>query len=182
MLTHDNVNCLVLIHKIWMFLQQTSKSINTCQTKCIVIFFEDVSTAFVCASHSKNPTGVTPEILAKVCRIDIATAKCTINVITPVARQDVNISHSRNFGMNDIMLRYRQIVSFFYKYCFFVKKKKGHQKAMRTLGFTFMQLFVSDKGYVFVVPMHNASEFFKCSSIFCTRGRSSNVFDSRTIS
>ena len=38
-------------------------------------------------------------------------------------------------------------------------KKQGQRKAMSTCGFTCMQLFVSDKGYVFVVQMHSASEF-----------------------
>ena len=72
-------------------------------------FFEDVSTAFVSASHAENPTGVTPEILAKVWRIDNATAKLTINVTTHLARQDVSTSISLNFGMNNRMLRYRRI-------------------------------------------------------------------------
>ena len=55
------------------------------------------------------------------------------------------------------MLRYRRITPFFYTYCFFVTKEKGQRKAMITRGFTRMQLFVSDKGYVFIVTLHSAS-------------------------
>ena len=127
--------------------------------------FEDASTAFVSASHEEKPTGVTPEILEKVWRIDNETAKRTINATTQLAKQDVNTSLSRNFGTDGRMLRYRRIVLFFYTDCFFVTKKRGQRKAMSTHGFTCMQLFVSDKGYVLLC---------KCivqvnSQIFCDR-------------
>ena len=97
--------------------------------------------------------------MTKVWRIDNATAKRTINVTTQLSRQDVNTSLSQNFGTNGRMIRYRRIVSLFYTYCLFVTKKQGQWKAISTFGFTCMQLYVSDKGYVFVVPMHSASEF-----------------------
>ena len=121
--------------------------------------FEDISMAFVSASHAEKSTGVTPEILAKVWRIDNATTKRTIDVTTQLARQDINTSLYHHFVTNGRILRYRRIASFFYTDCFFVTNKQGQRKAMSTRAFTFMKLFVSDKGYVFVVPMHSTSEF-----------------------
>ena len=46
--------------------------------------FEDVNADFVSASHAKNPSGVTPELLAKVRRIDNATSKRTVKVNTQI--------------------------------------------------------------------------------------------------
>ena len=66
--------------------------------------FEDIQKAFVSPSHAEKPKGVTPEILMKVCSIDNATAKRTINVTSQLARQDANTTLSRNFGTNGIML------------------------------------------------------------------------------
>ena len=40
-------------------------------------------------------------------------------------------------------------------------KNVGQRKASSSRGYTCMQLFVSDKGYVFVVPMKSANEFTK---------------------
>ena len=128
--------------------------------------FEDASTAFVSASHAENPTGITPDILAKVWQIDNATAKRTINVTSQIAKQDVNTSLSRNFGTNNRILRYRLIASFFYIDCFFVTNKRGQHMAMITCGFTCMELFVMDKGYVFLLPIHSASEFTNALQLF----------------
>ena len=44
--------------------------------------FEDVTAAFSSASHAENPSGVTPELLAKIWCIDNATAKRTVKVTT----------------------------------------------------------------------------------------------------
>ena len=87
--------------------------------------FEDISAVSVSASRAEKPSGLTPETLAKVWRIDNATAKRTIDITTQVARQDVNTSLSCNFGTNNRMLRYKRIASFFYTDCFFVTKKRG---------------------------------------------------------
>ena len=84
--------------------------------------FEDIQKAFVISSHVEKPKGVTPEILMKVWRIENATAKRTINVTSQLASQDANTTLSRNFGTNDIMLRYRRIASYFYTDYFFVTK------------------------------------------------------------
>ena len=52
--------------------------------------FEDVTEAFVSASLAENLSGVTPELLSKVWRIDNATAKRNVKVTTQLSIQDTN--------------------------------------------------------------------------------------------
>ena len=52
------------------------------------------------------------------------------------------------------MLRYRRIKSQFFTDTFFVTAK-----AKSTRGYTHMQIFVSDKGYVKVYPMKSLTEY-----------------------
>ena len=64
---------------------------------------------------------------------------------------------SRNYGTNDRMLRYRRINTYFYTDTFFATKKGG--KSSR--GNTCCQLFVTDKGYLYVVPMQSKGQFLE---------------------
>ena len=59
------------------------------------------------------------------------------------------------------MLRYRRIKSFFFTGTFFVTKK-----AASSLGYTCMQIFVSDMGYVYVTAMKSVSKFSKAPKLF----------------
>ena len=59
------------------------------------------------------------------------------------------------------MLRYRQINSRFFTDTFFVTKR-----AKSTHGNTFMQFFVSDKDFVFVVPMKSKGGFPSALKVF----------------
>ena len=113
------------------------------------------------AVNARKPKGVTPVDLAKVWRIDVETARRTIEVTTQWKQQDADGSLSRNFSTNDRMLRYRRINSHFFTDTFFVTKK-----AKSTRGNTCMQLFVSDKGFVYVVPMKSKGEFPKALKMF----------------
>ena len=117
--------------------------------------FEDAPLAMeINALHAEIPKGVKPAALAKVWRIDVATAKRTLEVTTQLQHQDADSSLSRNFSTNDRMLRYKRINTHFFTDTFFVTKK-----AMSTRGNTCMQLFVSDKGFVYVVPMKSKADF-----------------------
>ena len=64
---------------------------------------------------------------------------------------------SRNYGTNDRMLRYRRINTYFYTNTFFATKKGG--KSSR--GNTCCQLFVTGKGYPYIVPMQSKGQFFE---------------------
>ena len=68
---------------------------------------------------------------------------------------------TRNFSTNDRMLQYKRINTHFFTDTFFVTKK-----AKSTCDNTCMQLFVSDKGFVFVVPMKSKAEFPDALKLF----------------
>ena len=61
---------------------------------------------------------------------------------------------SRTFSTGDRMLRYKLIDQYFFMDNFFAHKKKGNSSR----GYTCMQLFVTDKWFVHVIPMTKKSE------------------------
>ena len=83
-------------------------------------------------------------------------AERTIGLTTQLNRRGDETALSRNLGTNDRMLRYRRITSCFYTDTLFVTKK-----AKSTRGNIFMQLFMSDKGYVKVHPMAAVADYPK---------------------
>ena len=84
--------------------------------------------AFASAMHADKPKGVSDELLENIWRIEPETAKRTIRTTTQLNRKDVNHKLLRNFGTNNLMLRYRRIKSFFFTDTFFVTKKGGKFK------------------------------------------------------
>jgi hypothetical protein len=106
------------------------------------------TSATIKATMAGQPNGVTAKHLSKVWKIDVDTAKRTIEVTTQLSQHEADASLSRNYSTNDRMLRYKRINSHFFTDTFFVTKKAKSQ-----WGNNCMQLFVSDKGYVYVV--HN---------------------------
>ena len=98
---------------------------------------------------TKRIRGVTPEDLSKVWRIDYDTAKRTIaNTSQRVVRPSTGML-PRNFSTNDRMLRYKRIHQHFFMDTFFATSKAGKSSRKNTC----CQLFVTDKGFVYVVPM-----------------------------
>jgi hypothetical protein len=63
---------------------------------------------------------------------------------------------------NDRMLQYRRIAEYFFMHLFFATKKAG--KLSR--GHTCCQLFVTDKGFVYVVPMKSKAEVLQAVKQF----------------
>ena len=61
---------------------------------------------------------------------------------------------NQNYTTNDRMLRYRRINQYFFMDTFFTTKKGGTSYR----GNTCCQLFVTDKGFIYVVPMKCKSE------------------------
>ena len=116
---------------------------------------------FASATHAEKQKGVSPKLLKKIWTIDNKTAKRTIRTTTQLNRQEANSKLSRNFVTNDCILRYRRIKSYFFTDTFFVTKK-----AESSRGYTCMQIFVSDKGYVFISTMKSVSEFPKALKMF----------------
>ena len=85
-----------------------------------------------------------------------------MEVTTQLRQQDSDITLFRNFSTNDRMLRYKKIKSHFFTDTYFVTGKSRSTRWNKC-----MQLFVSDKGFVYVVPMKTKGEFPSALNIFC---------------
>ena len=92
---------------------------------------------------AERQTGVKASHLSKIWGIDIEIASIILEVTTQLRKQDTGFL-SQNFSTNDRMLRYKQINCAFFTDTYFVTGK-----AKSTRGNTMMQLFVSDKGFVY---------------------------------
>ena len=121
--------------------------------------------------------GIKPEELAKVFRIDRQTANRTLNSTTQYLKRTKSPSLHRRYTSNDRMLRYNHIREYFYMDTMFASKKSG----ATTRGNTCLQLFVTDKGFVYVCPLKRKSDvpfalgmFFKKvgvpDAIICDQG------------
>ena len=123
--------------------------------------FEDSTIVKVSAVHAEQPKGVKPVDLAKVWRINVETARRPIDITTQIKQQETDGNISCNFSTNDRMLRYWRINYRFFTDTFFVTKRNKY-----THGNTCMRIFVSDKGFVFVIPMKSKGEFPSALQLF----------------
>ena len=98
--------------------------------------------------------GVYPKHLSKIWRISHEDAQRTIDVTTQTSTQTDDPTLSRNYSTNDRMLRYKRIKDYFFMDTFFATKKGGQSSR----GHTCCQLFVTDKGFIYVVPMKKKYE------------------------
>ena len=98
--------------------------------------------------------GVDPKHLSKIWRISHDDAQRTIDAATQMSIRTDDPVLSRNYSTNDRMLRYKRIKDFFFMDTFFATKKGGQSSR----GHTCCQLFVTDKGFIYVVPMKRKSE------------------------
>ena len=98
--------------------------------------------------------GVDPKHLSKIWRISHEDAQRTIDVTTQTSTRTDDPTLKRNYSTNDRMLRYKRIKEYFFMDIFFATKKLGQSSQ----GHTCCQLFVSDKGFIYVVPMKKKSE------------------------
>ena len=89
-------------------------------------------------------------------------SKRTIDMTTQtsVCTQDPTLS--RNYGTNDCMLSYKCIKDYFFMDTFIATKKGGQSSG----GHTCCQLFVTDKGFLYVVPMRRKSEVLQALKKF----------------
>ena len=109
----------------------------------------DIDDIMVSAVHAGRHQGVNAKHLAKLWRIDENTAKKTLNITSQRCVRKDNPKLSRNFSTNDRTLRYKHLKEHFYMDTLFATSKGG--KSSR--GNTCAQLFVTDKGFVYLVPM-----------------------------
>jgi hypothetical protein len=106
------------------------------------------------ATMASPQKDVNAEHLSKIWRIDVDSARRTLEVTTQHRQHTTNPKLTRNYSTNDRMLRYKRINEHFFMDTFFATKKAG--KSSR--GHTCCQRFVTDKGFVYVVPMKSKGE------------------------
>ena len=104
--------------------------------------------------------GVKAPHLSKIWEIDIETARRTLKVTTQLRQQDTG-SLSQKLSKKDSMLQYKRINCAFFTDTYFVTSK-----ALSTQGNTMMKRFVSDKGFVYIVPMKSRGEFHSSLKMF----------------
>jgi Reverse transcriptase (RNA-dependent DNA polymerase) len=119
-------------------------------------YLEDDLDVFFQASSTTagRVRGVDPAHLSKVWRISHEDAKRTLDNTSQHSLRSDDTTLSRNYGTGDRMLRYKRIHTYFFMDTFFASKKKG--KSSR--GHTCCQIFVTDKGFIYVVPMRRRSD------------------------
>ena len=110
----------------------------------------DLDELMAAATTADVPKGINAKHLSKVWRISYDDAKRTLENTTQRSVQTQDRTLSRNYGTNDRMLRYKRIKDYFYMDTSFFATKKGGRSSR---GHTCCQLFVTDKGFVYVIPM-----------------------------
>ena len=127
-------------------------------------FFVDIDALIseVAGVSGKSKPGVTVKHLSKIWRIDEKAAKQTIESTSQLLKQEATDKMPRNFGTNDRMLRYKWIKTHFFTNTFFVPEKYRSWKGNKCC-----QLFVSDIGFVFLVPMQSKGQFPDALKKFC---------------
>ena len=115
---------------------------------------ETFDEVFVSAAHADKARGVSAEHLSKVWCISLDAAERTLKVVNQKSLHKNNPALVRNYATNDRMLRYKRIDQYFFMDTFFATKKTGKS----ALGNTCCQLFVSDNGYICVIPMKSRAE------------------------
>ena len=119
--------------------------------------FGDVS-----AIQANKEERASAEFLSKIWSIKESEAERALEENTILYNRPAANDLSRRAVNSDRRTRYKRIRSVFFTDTFFV-----HKKATTKEGFTCMQLFVSDKGFVAVYPMKSKSEFPNALKLFC---------------
>ena len=115
---------------------------------------EDMDAFFASSVHGGPEVSIDAKHLSKVWQISYEDAKCTIDVTTQHGTHQPNPIMNQNYTTNDRMLRYRRINQYFFMDTFLAMKKGGTSSRVNTC----CQLFVMDKGFIYVVPMKRKSE------------------------
>ena len=109
------------------------------------------------ATHVSPRKNISANQLSKVWKIDRDSAQKTLYITSQHYKRKVNPALSRNYPTGDRMLRYKRLKEIFFMDTFLLtRNNSGKNKGRRTTserGHTCCQLFVTDKGFIFVVLM-----------------------------
>lgn len=122
----------------------------------------NLDSLMVCATHARPRMDVDAKHLSKIWRIDPETAKKTLEITSQLKKNTPNANLTRNYSTNDRMLRYKRLNEFFFMDTFQATRKSG--KSSR--GNYYCQLFVTDKGFLYVVPMERKSDVLQAVKQF----------------
>jgi hypothetical protein len=122
----------------------------------------DLDDFLISATHVSKTKGVNAEHLSKVWQIDVESAQKTLDITTQHSRRSENPAMTRNYSTSDRMLRYNRIKDYFFMDTFFATKKAGKSTRQNTC----CQLFVTDKGFVYVVPMRTKADVLEAVKQF----------------
>jgi hypothetical protein len=114
------------------------------------------------ATHARMTRDTDAEHLSKIWRIDLDTAKRTLATTSQHCARTPASDLSRNYSTNNRMLQYKRIGEFFYMDTFYATQKANKS----TRGNTCCQLFVTDKGFVYVVPMKKEADVLQAIKQF----------------
>jgi len=114
----------------------------------------DLDDIMASAAHVRSRKDIDANHLSKVWHIDVNTAQRTLDNTSQNSIQKDNPALTQNYTTNDRMLCYARIKDLFFMDTFFATKDGG--KSSR--GHTCCQLFVTDRGYVHVVPMRKKGD------------------------
>ena len=105
--------------------------------------------------------GVTPERLLKIWSIDIETAKRVIGLTSQYDKYTGSDHLKRRYSTNDRKLQYKRIRSHFFMDTFQVTTNAVSERGNR-----YMQLFVSNVGFMYVHPMKAKTEIIDAVKAF----------------
>ena len=146
-------------------------STHTAGSDCEDLFIDDIgaiisaATGTFSALASGAHQGISAERLSKIWRISEDDAQRTVEQTTQLGRNSANTSLSREFPTNDRATRYKRFIdTVFYTDTMFVTGK-----AKSTRGYTCVQVYVSDKGFVYCHLMKgiNSAEYMAALKSFC---------------
>lgn len=109
----------------------------------------------------KNST--TADHFSKIWKISQEDAQRTIENTTQRCVRNPGPSLKRDFNTNDRMLRYKRLNEYFFMDTFYATKSKTLKSLRQN---TCCQLFVTDKGYMFVCPMEKEADVLLALKLF----------------
>lgn len=122
----------------------------------------DIEEFMSSATHARMTRDTDAQHLSTIWRIDLETAKRTLETTSQHCARTPGDDLSRNYSTNDRMLRYKRIKEYFFMDTFYATSKAGKS----TRGHTCCQLFVTDKSFVYVVPMKREAEVLQAVKQF----------------
>ena len=108
-----------------------------------------------------NTHGITAEELSKIWMVSPQDAEQTIRQTTQRHPQNLNTILSRQFGTNDRNICYNRLAS-----VFFTDTLQVTKEAKSTRGYKYCQVFVSDRGFIFVFCMQHQSDYLDALKAF----------------